>query len=59
MLTYTCGNDLEVLFIDAKIEFNFNEFVIFMCVVSGGVLDGKIIRGVDLVNVLGLFCMVI
>ena len=57
--TYTCGNDLEVLLTDAKTELNFNEFAIPMRVVSGGALDGKTIRGVDLANVPGLFCTAI
>jgi len=57
--TYTCGSDLEVLLTDAKTELKFNEFAIPMRVVSGGALDGKTIRGVDLANVPGLFCTAI
>ena len=51
---FTCGDDLEVLLADAQ-DLNFSEFAIPMRVVAGGALDGKTIRGVDLVNTPGLF----
>ena len=57
--TFTVGEELEVLLSDTKTEVNVNEFAIPMRVVSGGALDGKTIRGVDLANVPGLFCTAI
>ena len=51
---FTCGDDLEVLLSDAQ-DLNFSEFAIPMRVVTGGALDGKTIRGVDLLNTPGLF----
>ena len=57
--TFTCGDDLEVLLTETKTKLNFNEFAIPMRVVSGGALDGKTIRQVDLANVPGLFCTAI
>ena len=55
-LSFTCGDDLEVLLTENKTEVNFNEFAIPMRVVSGGALDGKTIQQVDLANMPGLFC---
>ena len=52
---FTCGDDMEVLLADASQDLNFSEFAIPMRVVAGGALDGKTIRGVDLVNTPGLF----